>query len=178
MQDDVYKPPEASVARQTEPGEVELASRWRRLFGSLLDGLIVTLLVVPFMFGTGYWERVMEATAQVTEPYLWAVAAFLLYCALNAYTLHVRGQSLGKMLVGTQIVDHASHALLPLWKIILLRWLPISVLSNIPAVGVIVSIGNGLMIFRNDKRCGHDHIAGTIVINYVDPANLPRSVAV
>ena len=173
MQDDVYRPPEANVVRPSEPGEFVLASRWRRLFGSMLDGIIILFVTAPLMFSSGYWERAVEQSLQATEPVYWSFAVFVIYALFNGYTLHTRGQTLGKMALGTQIVTHNEHQLLALWKVLFVRWLPISVLSSIPVAGGFVGLINALLIFKADKRCGHDHIAGTIVINYVKPEDLP-----
>lgn len=175
MQDNIYRPPEADVVRPAEPDQVELASRWRRLFGAILDAIILYMMILPFMFGTGYLERAMENSMTMAEPYYWSAAGFLIYCIVNGYTLHKRGQTLGKMMVATQIVSAKGHQLLPLWKILLLRWLPIGVLSSIPVIGPVLGLLNVLLIFANDKRCGHDHIAGTIVIDYIVPENLGRA---
>ena len=175
MQDDIYRPPESDVVRPVDPGHVELASRWRRLFGAILDAIILYLMILPFMFGTGYLERAMENNMTMAEPYYWSLAGFVIYCIVNGYTLHIRGQTLGKMMVATQIVSASGHQLLPLWKILLLRWLPVGILSSIPVIGAVLGLLNVLMIFANDKRCGHDHIAGTIVIDYIAPENLTRA---
>lgn len=177
MQDENYRPPEADVVRPAEPGRVELASRWRRLFGAILDGIILYMMILPFMFTTGYLERAMENNIDATEPLLWSTIGFLIYCVVNGYTLHKRGQTLGKMMVATQIVSFQHHTLLPLWKILLLRWLPISIISSIPAIGAVVGLINVLFIFAKGNRCGHDHIAGTIVIDYIAPENLAQRAA-
>ena len=42
-----------------------------------------------------------------------------------------------------------------------------------PAIGAIVGLINVLFIFTEGKRCGHDYIAGTIVIDDMAPENLP-----
>ncbi|MBT8080571.1 MAG: RDD family protein [Gammaproteobacteria bacterium] len=175
MQDEIYRPPEADLVRPVEPGQVELASRWRRLFGAILDAIILYFVILPFMFSTGYLERAMENQMTTTEPLYWALAGLVAYFLVNGYTLHTRGQTLGKMMVATQIVSATGHQLVPLWKILLLRWLPISILSSVPFIGPLLGLINVLMIFANDKRCGHDHIAGTIVIDYIAPENLTRA---
>jgi uncharacterized RDD family membrane protein YckC len=178
MQDENYRPPEADVVRPAAPGQVELASRWRRLFGAILDGVILYMMILPFMFSTGYLERAMDNNMNATEPYLWSTIGFLIYCVVNSYTLHKRGQTLGKMMVATQIVSFQQHALLPLWKILLLRWLPISIISGIPVIGAVAGLINVLFIFTEGNRCVHDHLAGTIVIDYIAPENLPQRAAV
>ena len=45
-----------------------------------------------------------------------------------------------------------------------LRYLPVQLAGAIPLVGPIIGLVNILMIFRGDRRCGHDLIAGTRVV--------------
>ena len=174
MHDDLYRPPESDVVRRLDPDQVELASRWRRLFGFLLDSVIASVLTVPFMFTSGYFVRAMENSVDAAEPFMWGGVGAVIYVIVNGYTLHKRGQTLGKMMVATQIVSATDRRLLPLWKVFLLRWLFVGMLTSIPYAGLPIAIINIALIFANDRRCGHDHIAGTIVIDYVAPENLPR----
>ena len=46
-----------------------------------------------------------------------------------------------------------------------LRYLPMQLVNMIPFVGGLIALVNVLMIFRSDRRCGHDLIAGTRVVN-------------
>ena len=46
----------------------------------------------------------------------------------------------------------------------LLRGFVVGLLDNIPIIGPLVSLVDPLLIFRDDQRCLHDHIADTIVV--------------
>ena len=48
--------------------------------------------------------------------------------------------------------------------VILRSWV-VQVLSAIPMVGGLVGLIDALMIFGDEQRCLHDHIAGTVVID-------------
>ena len=52
----------------------------------------------------------------------------------------------------------------PLWRLLALRYLPLQAVGQIPILGVVVGLLNPLLIFRADRRCLHDHIAGTKVV--------------
>jgi len=44
------------------------------------------------------------------------------------------------------------------------RYIPIWIVGLIPGVGIALTILDALFIFRDDRRCIHDLIAGTKVI--------------
>ena len=82
----------------------------------------------------------------------------------NLVLLHQSGQTIGKKILGTQIVrSDGSRA--SLGRIILLRILPIRFLGAIPYLGALVVLIDALMIFGKEVRCLHDQIADTIVID-------------
>ena len=47
-----------------------------------------------------------------------------------------------------------------------LRYLPTAVVTQIPLIGSILGITDILFIFGQERRCVHDLIAGTKVIDY------------
>ena len=52
----------------------------------------------------------------------------------------------------------------PIKDIILLRHVVVMLITHIPVVGVLIWLADILFIFRCDKRCLHDHLAGTRVV--------------
>jgi uncharacterized RDD family membrane protein YckC len=52
----------------------------------------------------------------------------------------------------------------PGWKLLLLRSLPITILSQVPIVGPWLGIFDVVFIFRKNKRCLHDYVAATVVV--------------
>jgi uncharacterized RDD family membrane protein YckC len=49
-------------------------------------------------------------------------------------------------------------------KAVLLRWFIFAIIEGLRFIGPMLMLGNVLMIFRSDRRCMHDHVAGTRVI--------------
>ena len=54
--------------------------------------------------------------------------------------------------------------ILTLSTVLLKRYLPMSAVSLIPILGGLLAIIDVLFIFRKDKRCVHDLIAGSKVV--------------
>jgi len=86
------------------------------------------------------------------------------YLVLNGYLLHKRGQTIGKWALGIKIVSLHNEKILPLWKVFFVRYVPQVLVAMIPLAGSILILINDLFIFRKNKRCVHDYIAGTKVI--------------
>jgi len=170
--ENIYFTPKSDLDSTTAPNtneqieyiDTSLASRWARLGAALID---VTLMVTPyavFIYGTEYWERAMQQQVTLQEQALSVLLGFALYLVMNGYLLHKRGQTIGKWALGIKIVSVAKNEILPLWKVFFVRHVPQVLVAMIPIIGSILTIINDLFIFRKDKRCVHDHIAGTKVI--------------
>jgi uncharacterized RDD family membrane protein YckC len=166
-QENRYQPPKAEVADlKTDDTAEELATRGARFGGAFLDGLITLVIIVPIMFFTGYWQNAMKGVQPPFTTQLgYGLLGLVAYVLLQGYFLHTSGQTIGKRAAGTRIVSVDDNRILPLWKVIALRQLPISIVSLVPVFGGFAGIADVLFIFRRDRRCLHDLIAGTKVIN-------------
>ncbi|WP_298578089.1 RDD family protein [uncultured Luteimonas sp.] len=157
-----YGSPEAVVA---DLGETNLAGLGQRLGAAIIDTIILLAIMLPLMFVGGYWQVAMAAEGQV--PFLttlmWAVVGLAVFVAVQFYPLNANGQTWGKRVLGIRIVD-MDGAKPPVGRLIALRYLPVQVVSNVPLVGTVLALVNVLLIFRSDRRCGHDLIAGTQVV--------------
>jgi uncharacterized RDD family membrane protein YckC len=164
-----YQPPQAAVADVVTTDESELASRGARFGAAMLDGLIALVIIGPAMWMSGFWTKAMAGTTTFVDQLMLAPIGLVVYLVLHGYLLHTSGQTIGKRLVGTRIVSVDDNRILPLWKVFVLRFLPISVASQIPIVGQLASFIDPLFIFRADQRCIHDLIAGTKVVKATVP---------
>jgi uncharacterized RDD family membrane protein YckC len=116
------------------------------------------------MFLTGFWEEATAGEESVAMAMLLGLFGLAVFLLVNAYLLATSGQTVGKRLVGTRIVSVESNQILPLWKVVVARYLPVQVAGIVPIIGPILSLVDPLFIFREDRRCVHDLIAGTRVI--------------
>lgn len=144
----------------------KLASRGKRLGGSLLDALISIVIIIPIMFATGIIDQITAGQAisirQTIFLFILGLAVFLI---IHGYLLSKYGQTVGKKIVGTRIVGQDHGQVLPLGNIFFMRVLPLSLVGQIPIIGSLFGLADTLFIFRDDKRCIHDLIAGTVVVD-------------
>ncbi len=141
------------------------ASRWSRLGAAIIDGLISMVVFVPLQFSAGVYDNFPNMTPQpFPQTVLWSLGGIVLWVAVHGVFLARSAQTIGKKLFRIQVVSVADGKPAPLFKLIVLRFLPMSMLPQIPMVGPLLSLANALFIFRKDRRCIHDHIAGTRVV--------------
>ncbi len=157
----LFNEPELSKKEELPVHSHELASLYQRFFGSMIDGFITMTILLPIMLKMGLFENAESVQTQIIVFLL----GFLSIIIIHGYFLYTRGQSIGKMLVGTQIVG-LNGRLLSLERIIFLRYMPLQIVAQIPVIGQIIAIFDAIMIFNPDRRCLHDHIASTVVVQF------------
>lgn len=168
MSDPRFAPPATDPTVVLPEGEAPLASRWLRFAGSVLDGLVMGAIASVVMGGSYliFGEQAMAALLgeSLMATLSSAVIGFGIFLLVNGYLLATRGQSVGKAAVGTRIVSADDGRLVPFGRIVLLRQLPPAFVGLLPFPYVILSLIDPLFIFRQDRRCIHDLIAGTKVV--------------
>ena len=171
-----YAAPIAASELPTTPGDVpveELAGRGTRFVAAFVDGLLASIIILPVQYSTGYFQRAQSGTLGVAESIAMPLLSVVILAVLHGYLLTSRGQSIGKLLMKIQIVDYNSGKLLPFVRVFVIRYLWLMPLSLIAAaipgtvddmlVVPLVYI-DILMIFRADRRCLHDLLAGSKVV--------------
>jgi uncharacterized RDD family membrane protein YckC len=160
MDSNPYAAPQAELDNfVVSPASLERAkaTRGQRFGAAVLDGIFTTICIAP-------WTYSMGAGGMTPTSALLGFVFIGALCIINLVLLARKGQTLGKKIVGTKVVmTDGSPA--PLWRIVLLRWLPLALVSAIPKVGAFIAIVDACIIFSSDRRCAHDHIAGTIVVD-------------
>jgi uncharacterized RDD family membrane protein YckC len=158
-----YATPNAPVIdKDQEVGE--LADRGQRLGAAIVDGIIGMALATPMMFLLGTFDYLRAG--QPLPAWLTIVSTglgFVLFALVNGYFLKTNGQTIGKKVIGIKIVD-MSNQLPTLGRVLGLRYLPITLVTAVPILGQILPLIDVLFIFRKDRRCLHDLIAGTRVV--------------
>jgi uncharacterized RDD family membrane protein YckC len=166
-QENRYQPPQSEVADVASHDGEEFASRGARFGGALLDGLFASLVIFPFRYFSGILSKILETGGAYDFGIQLKVGlvGIVTLLVLQGYLLHQSGQTIGKRIVGTRIVAVDDNRILPLWKIFVLRYLTTSIAGQIPVIGGFYGLIDALFVFRADKRCLHDLIAGTKVVN-------------
>lgn len=152
----------ADVAAMSPAGA--LASRNSRLGAAIIDVVIalaafgLIAFLTPFnIFRPDPSQGLLLPMARNT------VLGFVVFLIVHGYLLATRGQTVGKMLMKIRIVrsdgTRASFA-----RLVGLRFLLNSFLALIPIVGTIYALVDVLFIFRSERRCIHDLIADTRVV--------------
>lgn len=160
----VYKTPNANLEKPNN-GEAELANRGTRFIAALIDGIIGLFVGILIMSFLGVWQDIQRGIQPGLDVmFTLSALGFVAFVILHGNFLMKYGQTIGKRLMKIQIVDMNSN-IAPFGRILGLRYLPISVVSALPVVNLL-PIVDILFIFRNDRRCVHDLIAGTQVINF------------
>jgi len=141
------------------------ADRVKRLVATLLDGLIFGVTAAMafgagFLSGVGFHWGVGLLSGFGLMSIVWLG---MLVC--QCYLLAVRGQTIGKIVMGLRIVRFEDGGNPGFVKAVLLRTFLWALITAVPVVGTLIGVVGILFIFRDDQRCLHDHLAGTRVVN-------------
>lgn len=173
-----YQAPKTSPTVAASPGEPvsehgrPLATRLERFLGALIDGVINAVVLVPLSIFVlvpmiaGMTDGQASVGFQIVLAVVGFILGMLVLTLIHGYTLAKSGQTLGKVLMKTQIVFSDTGQILPLPQVIGMRYGVMGILGSIPFVGGIIGLVNALMVFRKNQRCLHDDIAGTEVIKF------------
>lgn len=133
---------------------------------SIPTGLAIMKVVQENMQGGGQpdpqaMQAIMTAIAAAVPlayPYLAALAV------LQGILIATRSQSVGKILLGLRIVRAPDGGKATFGRAFLIRSGVPAVIEYIPIIGFLFWIVDTCFIFRADRRCLHDLMAGTKVI--------------
>lgn len=160
-----YAPPRAPVSDSAaEAGDQALAGRGARLAAAIIDGVILGFVVWPFVIGSDYMTRAAQGQVDLSDLLGLVLVTLIAFLVVNGYLLHKHGQTIGKRLIGIRIVSAADGQLVSLGRIFCLRYAPIQLVGIVPLLGTVLPLIDVLFIFREDRRCLHDLIAGTKVV--------------
>lgn len=147
------------------PSVDTLAGLGARLGAALIDFACVAGIYLIFflMVGapgtTGFDETAMGA------GFVLLLGAILVLVIAQVYLLTTCGQTIGKKIVGIKIVCYDDGSEGGFVKNVLMRGFVNGLISAIPFLGSIYALVDILFIFGQERRCIHDLIAGTKVIN-------------
>ena len=158
-----YQPPQAELSTESSYDSPQLAGRGQRFGAALIDGLIGGAMAIPIILILGTWNYIKAGSQPpLSLTLLSGVLGFAAFILVHGHFLNAYGQTVGKRLVGIRIVK-LNGDLPGFQTLIVARYLPITLVSMIPFAGGLFSLVDILFIFRQDRRCVHDLIAGTRV---------------
>ena len=162
-----YAPPTAEVRDAPHPAADagNLASRKLRFIGSIVDAVAQMVVGIPLFIFSGSWERVRAGEVSFDDTLLLTLGGMTVFLLLNGYLLATAGQTIGKRMVGTRIVNVSDERIPKFLTLVGARYGSTWLMSLIPGVGNLYGFVDVLLAFRDDRRCLHDLIAGTKVVN-------------
>ena len=184
--------PKVSSSLKTESTEAKLAAPIKRILAYLINQILLLLCLLPLVPFADMQKLEaltnntdMTQAMQLSEQFVqsippWAAGVSLLLIAvlvvIQTVLLLRTGQSIGKKLVGVQIVEADSLKVPGFGKLIGLRTVLTMIVYSIPApIGLTAAFVDAtLMVFRADRKSGHDLVAGTRVID--KPKKVTKSV--
>lgn len=169
-----YAPPQAAIMSNRGAAAGELASLGERLLAAILDGVAAMVLMVPLFIGVALSADRSGSGAHEPPPLALGLMGFtgLALIGLMIYNLVLlatRGQTIGKKWMSIRIVTHPDGANPGGVKTIVLRGLVNGLIGAVPLFGPIYALVDLGFIFREDRRCIHDLIAGTMVVKGQPP---------
>jgi len=137
---------------------MELASRLDRFWAALIDravgwGLVLAAIGIPSL------KDQMRFTAIVA-----CLVLFLTFVGVQIWMLSAEGQTIGKKALGLRIVKVSDMTNGGFSVNVLMRAGLPWVIGMVPVVGSLFWILDPLFIFRDNRLCLHDQLAGTCVI--------------
>ena len=162
-----YESPSQTVDPVVMGGNaLRLADLGKRFLGALVDGLVGLILVGP-----GYVLMLLGQSGGSQPGALFYVGVLLLMVGslaamvIQIYLLYTRSQTIGKYVMKTQIVDYQTGQRADLVHAFVLRLFVNGLIGAIPCIGLIYTITDICFIFRQDRRCIHDLLASTVVVD-------------
>lgn len=162
------------------PPDLPLATLTARFVAAILDGVLMAFLLVILLYATGMADSLVEfaeLSPSARENHEVATLGFafkliflqiVTFLMLNLVTLHRYGQTLGKRALKIAIVN-SSGQVPPLSVLLINRYLSQVLMGLVPVIGGMLRFGDVLLIFRADRRCFHDTLAKTYVIDVSKP---------
>ncbi|TWT50498.1 RDD family protein [Rubripirellula amarantea] len=147
----------------------ELASPGIRIAATLIDGAMYILFGVIGFFAAGAILVAKadpdDVSAQNAAFYIVLGFFFVPYIA-NMVLISLRGQSVGKLLLGIQIRNQATGAPATFFDGFLVRVFGFNVITNIPILGFFVAVADLVYLFMEGHETLHDKMARTMVVKY------------
>jgi uncharacterized RDD family membrane protein YckC len=142
-----------------------LSSRVDRLLAIIVDIVVGLVVGIPVSLYSGAYDAVFHGQGVPPSVYLEIMmVGWGWFFLVNSYWLIKFGQTVGKRLLGIRICDFQTEAVPPFWRL-LVRVAVAPVAALLGVIGNIFSLVDVLFIFGKNRRCIHDLIASTRVVD-------------
>jgi uncharacterized RDD family membrane protein YckC len=159
-----YSPPQVEVKEEVYDKNNDLASSRSRLGAAILDNVIGVIAIIPAYL---YKIYILNIEWNAPDSFEYQAGLFIYsaitFLVINGYFLVKSGQTCGKKLFKIKMVT-VYYTKPSLFSLTVVRTYLIWLISYIPWLAIVWLI-DILLIFRKDRRCVHDHMAKTIVVN-------------
>lgn len=162
-----YAATQQNLSFNTPEKNTELADRGTRFAAVLLDGLIAFVLIAVLgIIAAIFTPFIGKTNGTVILAVVGSIAgiAIIGFAVMQLVLIARYGQTLGKRIMKIRVVRTGTDEKCGLGRYFWLRSFVTGLLGAIPLIGVFISLIDPLMIFSNDRRCLHDHIADTEVV--------------
>lgn len=165
-----YASPETDPVLTTPVvGSLELATPGERFLGAFMDGLIGFAVAIPLWIAF-YFFGVFSSFAEMGKigfgfTLLLTLIHFPIYMAVQWKFLKATGQTIGKKVAKTRIVTMDGRKP-EMNDLVFKRYAFVTVISLVPVAGGVLSLVDALLVFKADRRCLHDLVAGTQVVKF------------
>ncbi len=163
--------------------KIELAERSQRFYAFVLDAL--------FSFSVSFAIPLILSPFIKDSNLIIALLCFVIVVSVQGYLLINTGQSVGKRLMNIRIVDSLNLRIPSFKNVFLIRYILIWQIPNLMSLLLLggspelnsndlsneeafisliafVVLAQSLLIFKNDRRCGHDILSNTIVEKIIE----------
>ncbi|MEC7121040.1 MAG: RDD family protein [Pseudomonadota bacterium] len=176
-----------NLNKHAATSEAEIASVGKRILGAVIDNVLTVLAAAPIIphidlaaleQSSGSMADMQALMANVPEQSLMLTAGILiLILIIQAFLIITRGQSIGKILMKTRIVDQQTKVRPGPMNTFVIRTLVTNLAYNLPVVGMFILLADlGMMLFSDQRISLHDHLAKTLVLD-ARPEQLPNASA-
>jgi uncharacterized RDD family membrane protein YckC len=143
------------------------ATRGKRFGAAVVDGVINLIWVLPIIWGATMAVDVrhgLKPAAPMVGVMMLGLCLLIGIFVVNCMMIHRSGQTIGKRALDIAIV-RTDGSRIGVARYIFLRVVPIVLIGMVPVVGRLINLVDPLLIFSKERRCLHDLIADTIVVD-------------
>jgi uncharacterized RDD family membrane protein YckC len=165
--DEMPAPPSGATDLYLEEvPEAPLADRGARLLAQFLDGLFMLLCIAPgsLLALSANTQTGAAASGLAMLGVILALGGFGFLLIYQIRLLAREGQTWGKKLMKVRIVLYETGEIPRLGRSLGLRIVVNNLIGSVPCVGPLYGLADPLFIFGQERRCIHDFIAGTKVV--------------